>query len=346
MPHKFKAYIAGFGSGKTWVGCGGICKGIWEHPGINQGYFAPTYPQIRDIFYPTVEEVAADWGLNVKINEGNKEVHFYYGRQYRGTTICRSMEKPQTIVGFKIGNALVDELDILPKEKARTAWRKIIARMRYKIDGLRNGIDVTTTPEGFKFVYEQFVKAVREKTELASLYGLVAGTNEFIGEGDAYIPPHTGLPANSTDIAPPDIPAGFVAVFNSDEASWHLVEDHRGKTVYDVASGDALFISELGPLPENVTWLSPEGEFQKWNGTAWVKDTEAEKLFRIREAEETKNNLMQVASEHIAPLQDAADLEIATEEEISLLEAWKKYRVLLNRVDTSTSQDIEWPALP
>ncbi len=57
MPHKFKAYIAGFGSGKTWVGCGGICKGIWEHPGINQGYFAPTYPQIRDIFYPTVEEV-------------------------------------------------------------------------------------------------------------------------------------------------------------------------------------------------------------------------------------------------------------------------------------------------
>ncbi|EIW8191864.1 lysis system i-spanin subunit Rz [Escherichia coli] len=73
---------------------------------------------------------------------------------------------------------------------------------------------------------------------------------------------------------------------------------------------------------------------------------EAEKLFRIREAEETKNSLMQVASEHIAPLQDAADLEIATEEETSLLEAWKKYRVLLNRVDTSTAPDIEWPAIP
>ncbi|WP_227671282.1 terminase large subunit domain-containing protein [Klebsiella variicola] len=96
MQYKFKAYVAGFGSGKTWVGCGGICKGMWEHPKINQGYFAPTYPQIRDIFYPTVEEVAHDWGLNVKINEGNKEVHFYAGRQYRGTTICRSMEKPQT----------------------------------------------------------------------------------------------------------------------------------------------------------------------------------------------------------------------------------------------------------
>ncbi len=36
-------------------------------------------------------------------------------------------------------------------------------------------------------------------------------------------------------------------------------------------------------------------------------------------------------------------LQIATEEENSLLEAWKKYRVLLNRVDTSTAPDIEWP---
>ncbi|WP_143366145.1 tail fiber assembly protein, partial [Escherichia coli] len=75
-------------------------------------------------------------------------------------------------------------------------------------------------------------------------------------------------------------------------------------------------------------------------------DTEAEKLFRIREAEETKNSLMQAANEHIAPLQDAVDLEIATEEEASLLAAWKKYRVLLNRVDTSTAPDIEWPANP
>ena len=86
-----------------------------------------------------------------------------------------------------------------------------------------------------------------EQPRTIKIYNLLAGTNEFIGEGDAYIPPHTGLPANSTYIAPPDIPAGFVAVFNSDEASWHLVEDHRGKTVYDVASSDALFISELGP---------------------------------------------------------------------------------------------------
>lgn len=173
LPQKFRAFVAGFGSGKTWVGCSGLAQHFWEFPGINAGYFAPTYPMIRDIFFPTMEEVAFDWGLRTVTREANKEVHVYSGRQYRGTVICRSMEKPETIVGFKIGRALVDELDVLKKAKAQAAWRKIIARLRQNAAGLINGIDVTTTPEGFQFVYEQWVKEVRDKPELASLYGMV-----------------------------------------------------------------------------------------------------------------------------------------------------------------------------
>jgi hypothetical protein len=173
LPQKFRAFVAGFGSGKTWVGCSGLAQHFWEFPGINAGYFAPTYPMIRDIFFPTMEEVAFDWGLRTVTREANKEVHVYSGRQYRGTVICRSMEKPETIVGFKIGRALVDELDVLKKIKAQAAWRKIIARLRQNAAGLINGIDVTTTPEGFQFVYEQWVKEVRDKPELASLYGMV-----------------------------------------------------------------------------------------------------------------------------------------------------------------------------
>ncbi len=173
LDKKFKAFVAGYGSGKTWVGCSCMCSDFWERPKINQGYFAPTYPQIRDIFFPTIEEVAFEWGLTVDIKESNKEVHFYEGRMYRGTTICRSMEKPATIVGFKIGNALVDEIDILTKVKAKQAWNKILARMRDKSELARNGINVTTTPEGFKFVHEQFVKLIRKKPELAKFYGIV-----------------------------------------------------------------------------------------------------------------------------------------------------------------------------
>lgn len=173
MPHKFRAYVAGFGSGKTWAGCSSLCQHFWKFPKINAGYFAPTYPQIRDIFYPTIEECAYDWGLRVEIKKADKEVHFYHRTSYRGMVICRSMDNPASIVGFKIGHGLVDEIDTLRTDKARDAWRKIIARMRYNVKGLRNGIDVTTTPEGFKFTYEQFVKEANSSVEKARLYGLI-----------------------------------------------------------------------------------------------------------------------------------------------------------------------------
>ena len=170
---KYRAFVAGFGSGKTFVGGAAHCQHAWEWPGINAGYFAPTYSLIRDIFYPTIEEVAHDWGLKAVIRESKHEVQLYSGRRYRNTIICRSLDKPADIVGFKIGHAQVDELDLLKPDKAASAWRKILGRMRYKRDGLRNGIDVTTTPEGFRFVWQQFVRDVREKPELAKLYGMV-----------------------------------------------------------------------------------------------------------------------------------------------------------------------------
>ncbi|WP_322746111.1 tail fiber assembly protein [Providencia rustigianii] len=66
----------------------------------------------------------------------------------------------------------------------------------------------------------------------------------------------------------------------------------------------------------------------------------------ISEAESKKQSLLAEATEKIAPLQDAVDLDIATDEEIALLKEWKKYRVLLNRVYTSLAPDIDWPQKP
>ncbi|EPO2450044.1 tail fiber assembly protein [Providencia rettgeri] len=66
----------------------------------------------------------------------------------------------------------------------------------------------------------------------------------------------------------------------------------------------------------------------------------------IAEAEQQKQSLLAEANSAIAPLQDAVDLGIATNEENAQLTAWKTYRVYLNRVDTSTEPDIEWPVKP
>lgn len=66
----------------------------------------------------------------------------------------------------------------------------------------------------------------------------------------------------------------------------------------------------------------------------------------IAEAEVKKQSLLVEATKEIAPLQDAIDLDIATDEESALLKEWKKYRVLLNRIDTSLASDIEFPEKP
>ncbi|HFS5790663.1 TPA: tail fiber assembly protein [Citrobacter werkmanii] len=83
------------------------------------------------------------------------------------------------------------------------------------------------------------------------------------------------------------------------------------------------------------------------NGYPVLQDVEGPTPSRLKEsADEKKQTLMMGAAEMIAPLQDAVDLDIATEDEKSQLLAWKKYRVLLNRVDTSKAPDIDWPEKP
>lgn len=190
MPKKFRAFVGGYGSGKTWVGSMAMCMHHLEHPRVNAGYFSPTYGLIRDVFFPTIDEVASDFGLRTEIREGNKEVHFYYGKKYRGTTICRSMENPNTIIGFTIGHALVDELDTLPLNKAELAWRKILARMRAPGGEDLNRVCVTTTPEGFKATHKLFVAQLQEHPALSANYGLVQAStyDNAANLNDDYIP--------------------------------------------------------------------------------------------------------------------------------------------------------------
>ena len=38
LPHKYRGYVGGFGSGKTWVGCTGMLAHFYEHPKINSKF--------------------------------------------------------------------------------------------------------------------------------------------------------------------------------------------------------------------------------------------------------------------------------------------------------------------
>ena len=177
---------------------------------------------------------------------------------------------------------------------------------------------------------------------IITIYNLSADTNEFIGKCDGFIPAHTGIPANSTDIAPPPMEEGVIAVFDAKATKWEIVEDHRGETVYDVNTGEALDIIHLGPLPDNVVTIRPDHSFVKWNGKEWIHDVDAERNTLVSEAQAEKIRRLKEVTLEIEVLQDAIDLGLSTADEEKVLLELKKKRVQLNRIDPNEAPNIAW----
>ena len=153
---KFKAYVAGLGGGKTFIECVDLLQFNCQHPKILQGFYGPSYRIIRDVFPPTIDEAAHFFNIRTKYKVGNQELELYSGSRYRGTIMCRSMDNPDTIVGYKHARAAIDEIDTLQVVKAEKAARKIRERNRLMVPGVLNVTSFGTTPEGFKYMYNTF----------------------------------------------------------------------------------------------------------------------------------------------------------------------------------------------
>ncbi|OAT18855.1 tail fiber assembly protein [Buttiauxella noackiae ATCC 51607] len=110
-------------------------------------------------------------------------------------------------------------------------------------------------------------------------------------------------------------------------------------------------VSRLYPVDLNVTDVDTLPDGFDIDGT-WIFD-EGVISQRVLSSEELtaqagnkKQMLMNEANTAIAVLQDAVELNIATESEAALLRVWKNYRVLLSRIDVTQTDGIEWPQPP
>lgn len=156
----FPAFVGGFGSGKTHALILRSMRLLFGE-GKNQAYYLPTYDLVRTIGYPRYQETLDNLGVPYTINKAEHTI------SCNGKTIFfRTLDNPDRIVGYEVSDSLVDELDTLPVDKARRAWEQIIARNRQKKDDGINTVAVGTTPEGYRFVYEQWGKDPTESYEL------------------------------------------------------------------------------------------------------------------------------------------------------------------------------------
>ncbi|MCC8373472.1 phage tail protein [Photorhabdus sp. HUG-39] len=172
-------------------------------------------------------------------------------------------------------------------------------------------------------------------------------SREFAGTNFEYVAKGVGLSARSYPDAPDFSDSDDMAICRSEDGKcWEIVPDHRGKIAYNKQTRAQLEIIELGELPEILTFKKPDTDYDRWDGKEWMVDKELLKSHQIEEAKRKKAELLRQANETISLLQDSVDLEVATDAEKEALLEWRKYRVLLTRVDVNQAPDVEWPEVP
>ena len=184
-----------------------------------------------------------------------------------------------------------------------------------------------------------------------TIYYVHPDTLEYIGNGFADPSPlEEGkwlIPAFAYTDALPEQCTGYAIVRNQLLEAWELVEDNRG-TVYLTANGEARDHLTLGPLPAELTRVPYPGPFHIWNGSQWVADAEAQYDKALAEAIALCDRKLTEAAVRILPLEDAADIGEASEEEQAALLAWKRYRIDLSRVSQQPGYPLsfKWPTSP
>lgn len=167
---------------------------------------------------------------------------------------------------------------------------------------------------------------------------------------------------NFTLYTPESAVSGVTYLQSEDGQDWYDVRDRLSATKLKIAYQDDGVIrmqsyNAVELYPENLSVAEigkrdvPKNFPERLDGN-WIFDGKkivprvitAQEV--IDQAEEKRAELMGIANQKIAPLQDAVDLDMATNEERALLMGWKKYRVELNRIDTNAAPDIDWPEVP
>lgn len=136
---RFRAFVGGIGSGKTFAGA----LEVLRQPGNTIGMVvAPTYTMLRDAAFRTLTTIAEP--LTLELNKSDMRLVLLNGTEI----LFRSADNPDRLRGPNLGWFWMDEGAYCPPE----TWDILIGRLR--LDPGRAW--VTTTPRGKNWLYEVF----------------------------------------------------------------------------------------------------------------------------------------------------------------------------------------------
>jgi len=148
--NRFRAFVGGIGSGKTRAGCIEVLR----QPGGSRGaVVAPTYPMLRDSTLATFLSLAGEHTV-AEFNRAEMTMRLVNGTE----VLWRSADAPDRLRGPNLGWVFLDEAALMTEE----AFDISIGRLRLPPGRLW----LTTTPQGFDWIYRVFQADTRPEYEL------------------------------------------------------------------------------------------------------------------------------------------------------------------------------------
>lgn len=166
IEHRFLGLVAGYGSGKTYSFC---AKGIYMasiNPGHTGALLEPTNAMAADVLVPAFQQML----IELEIPHSFKATPYPTFQLFftdddeevvTSTVLIRSAENYRRLAGLNLAWFGVDECDTINKNIAWQMWRLLQSRLRAPAPHIQGF--TTSTPEGFNFLYEYFVKEVEER---------------------------------------------------------------------------------------------------------------------------------------------------------------------------------------
>lgn len=180
----------------------------------------------------------------------------------------------------------------------------------------------------------------------AMAYNADPVTREYTGSTREYVSAGVGLPAYAWPDAPPDASAGFVARRTEDGSGWELTEDYRGAKAYRKATREAVIITAIGPLDDDLTLTEPETGFDVWQDNAWVTDIVAQKAAQEQSAEALRKSKIQEVNTTTQLWQTQLALGMISDASKAKLIKWMTYADQLQAVDVTLAPYVVWPEKP
>jgi len=149
LQSRYKAFIGGVGSGKTHVGCIYALNRALENPNTLGVCATRTYTMLRDVMIRTFFDVVSN-DLIVDYNKQESKIELINGSEI----IFRPLEREDRIDklrGLTINWFWIDEAAYVP----HYAFKLLKSRLR---QGEERSGAITTTPKGFNWIYNVFVK--------------------------------------------------------------------------------------------------------------------------------------------------------------------------------------------